>query len=168
VHKKHLCKFLFELSEDNRNVEFGSSICNEYTAVYSADNSSIIEVVRNDPPENHVRVWDPVDTTLVILTLVCWIVLLVFCFQKFVDVLAYHSIRNESQIDKNYRKYLHARVQIVKPSERRNAFGTFFEKMKSWKFLVIENDQAQNLSRRSSNLKRRKSELGIYFLFILI
>ncbi|CAG5103574.1 Oidioi.mRNA.OKI2018_I69.chr1.g848.t1.cds [Oikopleura dioica] len=122
IHKKHLCKFLFEVN-----------------------NSTIVGAIKTDSQENHEKTWDPVDTTLVILTLVGWMLLLVVCFNKFVDVLAYHAIRNESQIDKNYRKYLHARVQIVKPSERRNAF-------------VIENKDARD--RRSSEFRRSQSEIG--------
>ena len=72
---------------------------------------------------NKKDAWPWVDTPIVVITLLLWILMLIFSFNKFLEVLAYHAVRNESQIDKNYRKYLHSRVQVYKSSRRRNAIG---------------------------------------------
>ena len=72
-----------------------------------------------------------------ILTLTLWVVMLFFSFRKFLEVLAYHAVRNENQIDKNYRKYLHSRVQVYKRADRRNALGKFMA-VKSFKPKKLE------------------------------
>ena len=58
--------------------------------------------------------------------------MLICSFKKFLEVLAYHAVRNEGQIDRNYRKYLHSRVQVYKSTNRRNAIGNIYTSFFIW------------------------------------